>query len=378
MPRLRKLGKSGNYFAIFYDGTHSPKEKSYPLKTTRKDVAMKRYTEAVQGFERGTFDPWNPDSASETLSVAEAADRFLQAKEHLRPKSQRAYRIAVEGMQRCLSAGLLLRDVALKHIRPYLTEEGKARSTHRHRYRHLRTFLNWCVDQGHLDGSPLEDFTPPKERKKQAAFLSEGDLERLLNAIEHDAQAKRDGLDPETGEAKKHSSLAQGRLTWLSDVVRVAVTTGMRRGELAALRWGHVDLEHGYIHIRNTHGFVTKSGDERTIPLVADARDVIQRLRNEWPEAQPDDHVLRSGTGGPISADYTSRLFKRYVRIAGLSEELKFHSLRHTCASWLAMKGVPLQMIQQILGHSDIGVTQRYSHLLPDSVKQAVHEALSR
>ena len=72
--------------------------------------------------------------------------------------------------------------------------------------------------------------------------------------------------------------------------------------------------------------------------------------------------------GRPNEEDVSKR-FKRYVRMAGLSDDIHFHSLRHTYASWLVMAGVDLFRVKELLGHVDISTTMRYAHLAPTSFK---------
>lgn len=385
--RVRKI--NGNYYAYFYDRTSSPKEKSWPLRTSRKDVAWQKAVRLKELYDKGEFDPWTAKTDPlDKLTAREAKVRFLEAKEDLRPKTVEAYTYAMEGLLEAFPANIFIQDVRLKHVRPYLDDDTVSVATRRHRYRHIRTFFNWCVKEEHIKKSPLKRYTPPKDGKKVPAFLSTNELDELLGAIDDHIEKLENGysLDrevyPEEVEYKdkksKHTSYTEGELTWMKDVILLAVSTGMRRGELAALTWGMVDLENGYIHIRNDNGFRTKSGDERSIPLLADGMKVVKRLHQENPDASPSDPVLTTSTGGPISPGYTSKMFKLFVRLADLDERLCFHSLRHTCASWLAMKGVPLQMIQHVLGHSSMNVTEKYSHLLPDAIRDAMADALAR
>ncbi len=161
------------------------------------------------------------------------------------------------------------------------------------------------------------------------------------------------------------------------DLVLLAVGTGLRLGELAALRWSAVDFETGFLTVRSGEGFRTKSGHERAVPLAGDAQEVLLRLSSER-EDDLDGPVVTYGDGRPIVAKYASKRFKRYVRLAKLPEQIRFHSLRHTCASWLVMRGVPLLIVQQILGHSSIQVTERYAHLAPDVMKAAMHQAFGK
>ena len=78
-----------------------------------------------------------------------------------------------------------------------------------------------------------------------------------------------------------------------------------------------------------------------------------------------------------IKPDWATKRFKFFVRKAKLPqrERLRFHSLRHTAGSWLAMRGVPMRVIQAILRHSSISVTERYSHLQPEVMGAAMEEA---
>jgi len=153
-------------------------------------------------------------------------------------------------------------------------------------------------------------------------------------------------------------------------MIQVAVCTGLRRGELLRLRWQDIDLSNAVLYVRNRGTERTKSGDERAVLLAGDALDVLQRLQNDGGPEFVDSSER------PIKADRVSRRFKFYVRKAKLRDRnrLKFHSLRHTTGSWLAMKGVPMRVIQGILGHSSVQVTEQYSHLAPEVAVKAMQE----
>ncbi|NBB86924.1 MAG: tyrosine-type recombinase/integrase [Bacteroidetes bacterium] len=80
-------------------------------------------------------------------------------------------------------------------------------------------------------------------------------------------------------------------------------------------------------------------------------------------------------TGGRMNDLYVSKQYRTYRRLAKLPEGLSFHSLRPTCASWLVQRGASLSIVQHILGHGDIQVTQKYTHLAPDVMKAAMEQA---
>jgi len=165
----------------------------------------------------------------------------------------------------------------------------------------------------------------------------------------------------------------------MKEMIRVAVGTGLRRGELLNLQWGDVDLESGRLVVRNRDGFTAKNGRERTVPLRGDALETLRAMKEERPSLD-NDPVFVDASGDVPKPDRVSKRFKFYVRKAGLSDRdnLSFHSCRHTTGSWLSMQGVPLRVISEILGHSNTQVTEMYSHLSPDVMDRAMDETFGK
>ena len=369
MASIRKV--SGNYYARFYDRNRSPQRCSVPLRTSRKDVARKRLHDMERRHEKGTFDPWNPDEAdADRLTLEEAAEQFMQSRQHLRPKTIEAYSTATSGLLDTTPPGLLAGDVKPRHVRPYVKDEDMANATQRHRQGTLKTFFKWCMEEGMIDENPCEKIHVPKKSKKVPSYLTPKQLKRLLRAIEADVEMK----EAEEGRIR------DGQVTWLKDVILLAVNTGLRRGELCSLRWANVNLDTGFITVRSGEDFQTKSGDERAIPLSEEASGILRRLHTQR-EAETEGHsgptgyVLRGYHGGQLNAEYASKQFKKYVRLAKLPESISFHNLRHTCASWMVQSGVSLPIVQAVLGHSDVKVTQKYAHLAPDVMKAGIQQA---
>jgi integrase len=153
-------------------------------------------------------------------------------------------------------------------------------------------------------------------------------------------------------------------------MIFVAMRTGLRRGELMGLRWIDVDLEAGRILVRQAyvHGqFVTPKSDKpREVPL---GDDVIKELRIHRHERGP--LVFCDHEGKPFTAGQLMWPLERARKNAGL-RPLKWHVLRHTFASHLAMRGVALKVIQELLGHSSIDTTMIYAHLSPEVARDAV------
>jgi len=353
-PRLRT--RDGRYYIVFYNAHQSPAQKWVTLGTHIESQAMDAYSSLRREYLFGTYDPWTEHRREQALTVSEVAARFLRRPE-LRPNSKRSYRGVLDCFIQSLPAGILLDAVGAEHINKFIEQRNLAKSSRASYYRQLRAFFNWATEAGYLRTTPFSRMKAPRVGRLNPPFLSKEDLGRLLRAAEADAQIKC------------AVSMPAGN-RWFTDAVLFAVATGFRLGEIVHLRWMDVSLEHGTVSVTNRGDFESKSGHDRTIPLVASAREVIMRLDAQRAPDKSDaaDSVFRSATGGRLSAGYLSERFRFYRRLAKLDDRLHFHSLRHTTASWLAMAGVPIQIIAEILGHRSLKVTEGYAHLSPDSL----------
>lgn len=158
----------------------------------------------------------------------------------------------------------------------------------------------------------------------------------------------------------------------------IGLRTGLRAGELRGLEWGDVDLTGRRIHVRRTDpgrpGMTSnepKGGRARVVPLTPEAVECLRDLASQAPKRKVSDRVwlpLHHKRNGEMTPGRTEthgfRAMVRATRKAKL-EGVSWHALRHTCASWLIMRGVPHRVVQAILGHASLTETERYSHLLP-------------
>lgn len=171
------------------------------------------------------------------------------------------------------------------------------------------------------------------------------------------------------GEAERLVAAAVGDSTFHTMVV-VALNTGLRQGELLALRWKDVDLNAGRLVVRQNvaRGVVgtPKNGRSREVPL------------NDRALGALNDHLHRRGElvfcqddGSMLTKNMCRRPLDRLRQGAGLME-LGWHDLRHSFASHLVMRGVSLKAVQELLGHATIEMTMRYAHLSPNVTRDAV------
>jgi integrase len=142
--------------------------------------------------------------------------------------------------------------------------------------------------------------------------------------------------------------------------IMLLLLTGARRNEITQARWDYVDWEKRKLLVP-----LSKSGKPRTIALNNAALELLRRMRSEI----PGPYIVPSGvTGAPPPS-----LFFPWNRIrerAGLPD-LRLHDLRHSFASFLVNRGISLYVVQELLGHGHARYTQRYAHLLPDTLHEA-------
>jgi len=150
----------------------------------------------------------------------------------------------------------------------------------------------------------------------------------------------------------------------LKSIVIFAINTGMRLSEILNLTWDDVDLERGFITVRNT-----KNGEIRYLPMNTTLRDLLRQLKKDCRKS--NIYVFGNLQGSNYRRYTISHWFKEVVRTAGI-QNFHFHDLRHTFASYLVMAGVDIMTVKELLGHKTLDMTLRYSHLSPSFQRQAI------
>ncbi|SEM97034.1 tyrosine-type recombinase/integrase [Halomonas caseinilytica] len=243
-------------------------------------------------------------------------------------------------------------------------------------------------DVGELTGQDIKAYTRWRREAGRANATINRELAALSSAINHCNKEWEWGLpNPVKGRMLKEPHHREryliraevGRLVTearklrygdlLADFIELAVHTGCRRGELLGLEWPRVTLERGReaITLNSRH---TKSGKPRQVPLNATAAGAIRR-RAAWRANHAPDTpwVFARQDGAQVKSIRNG--FEKAAKQAGL-DDLRIHDLRHTAASWLVTDGVPLEVVKELLGHSSITMTERYAHLAPHRVREAV------
>ena len=149
----------------------------------------------------------------------------------------------------------------------------------------------------------------------------------------------------------------------LKRIVKTALFTGMRKGEILWLKWKNVDFDNNIILLDRT-----KNGDIREVPLSRELRDI---LLVESAGKTMEEYVFPKEDGSRYVDVRVA--YKAALKASGITG-FRFHDLRHTFASHMVMSGVDILTVKEILGHKDISMTMRYAHLAPQHKEQAIYK----
>jgi integrase len=209
----------------------------------------------------------------------------------------------------------------------------------------LRTILNLAIKWGHLKENPTRGVTKLKVNdSKPPRFLTVEECQRLLDACPPD----------------------------LHPIYFTFLHTGMRKAELENLEWDDVDFKRGKIKIRRKDFRQPKTG-EREIPVSAQLSEILLQLKRANDDNLKSNFVFPHRDGGKIKTKLREQLI-RIAKKAGIADLTRVHTLRHTFASHLVMKGVDLPTVKKLMGHADIETTMIYAHLAPDHLADAVNK----
>src|SRR5215212_10153869 len=370
-PRRNKEGKITGYRGSYFTADDKRRYVSAKTKTEARRALRQAMADADRGLifdadnlKVGEYlDRWLADSVSDTVK-ATTFERYEQiTRLHLKPALGR----------------VKLKTLTPAHVRSLYREKLEAGLSSR-TVRYIHTTLHKALKQAVMDGliprNATEAVKPPQPTREEMHPLTPEQAKLLLQAA-HEAGDRLEAL------------------------YVLAIHTGLRQGELLGLKWDDVDLDDGSIQVRRTLA-ITKSGPVFTSPKTARSRrsvkltskatealkshlerqlGEIDRVGSLWSPGDADGLIFASETGEPLDRRaVTKQKFKPLLKRAGLPE-IRFHDLRHTCATLLLTRNVNPKIVSEMLGHATIAITlDTYSHVLPnmrDHAAAAMEDALS-
>jgi site-specific recombinase XerD len=213
-------------------------------------------------------------------------------------------------------------------------------------YRTLKAAFSKAESWGYISSNPFKKVKAPKVPKSHPQFITQEEFQIILSVTKR---------------------------TDLKDIFVIAFYTGMRLGEILNMKWSWIDFSQKIITTKNSNGYSTKSKKERTIPMNEKVQQIINHKLTSLNGSSKENYIFQNSNCIKFNEDFISKQFKKIIRKAKLSDEIHFHTLRHSFASILVQRGVSLYVVKELLGHEDIKTTQVYSHLTQVSLLNAVN-----
>lgn len=238
----------------------------------------------------------------------------------------------------------------------------------------LQSVLSRAVEWDVIDKHPLAGLKPLKfDNTGRVRFLTAEEESALREAL-----VDREGRLRHARTRFNAWRVARGRkplperdgdlLDHLRPLVIVALNTGLRRGELLGLKWGDVNLTGKILTVT---GASAKSGHTRRVPLNREAMNILTAWQARQGKPGASALVFPGRDGERMWSISTS--WESVMKLAGL-KNFRLHDCRHHFASKLVQAGVDLYTVKELLGHSEVAMTERYSHLAPDNLRVAVEK----
>jgi site-specific recombinase XerD len=235
-----------------------------------------------------------------------------------------------------------IKPFTIEKIKKNILADGKSPRSLQYVFATIRQVWNMARRDGLISGdSPTKQVKIPKIDNKRIRFLSHEEADLLLEALKE---------DPLT-----------------HDLALLSLQTGLRVGEMAKLKWSHIDLDRGIIHVMDSKG-----GKGRVAYITKKLKTMLKARKRRG----PNDHVFIRQDGELITD--MPRIFFDVVNDLGFNNDITdsrqkvvAHTLRHTFASWHVEAGTDLYTLKTLMGHSVMAMTERYAHLSNGTLQNA-------
>lgn len=265
---------------------------------------------------------------------------YLKQSESIhRPKTTKQLKTIFKMLQDHLG-NVQLSSITLIDIKGFLQEKHSVSPFTAQKYlAYLRKAFSDAVSDGYLLSNPFDKIENFKIPEKQPLFFTESEFQELLKVIDDND---------------------------LKHLVIFSTHTGLRQMEALTLKWNQINFKDRYLILDNNSN-ITKSQKVGTVPLNITALQILTER-----EMTKESEFVFTYKGKEITQDFISKKFKKYVIKAGLNPKYRFHTLRHTNASWMVQRGASILNVSKILRHSNVKVSEIYSHLKPDNLLNTI------
>lgn len=295
--------------------------------------------------------------------------RYLSVEKNASPHTCRCYRRDLEGFQDFLkSSGTVLSlagEVEIERvdrmdIRKYLSflHRKNRKSSIARKISTLRSFYKYLVREQVIPSNPAKSVSTPKAEKRLPTTLTVDEAFRLMES-------------PQTISVKSSEGSRERRLRDRA-ILELLYSSGLRVSELVELNSNQLNLDLGIVKVMG------KGRKERIVPVGAKATEALEAYLKERGILGEDEPIFVNSLGGRLTARSVGRLMKKHSRQSGIFRKVSPHSLRHTFATHLLDAGADIREIQEMLGHSSLSTTQRYTHISAGKLMEVYDKAHPR
>ena len=281
--------------------------------------------------------------------LAEDFRNYLRIERGMSPNTVASYVRDVEGLLKAYE-GYLPADIGTAEVERHLSDriqKGLSKRSQARLLSSLRSFFNWCIEEGDLKDNPCDRIDAPKLGKYLPAVLSVEEVDAIMESVD-----------------LKASSGLRDRA-----ILEVLYGCGLRVSECTGLLISHVHLDEGYVDV------VGKGNKQRIIPLGEMAAEAVRNYLPARPEPAArayEDVLFLNRSGRPLSRVSVFNLVKERAMAAGIHKEISPHTFRHSFATHLIEGGADLRIVQEMLGHESILTTEIYTHIDSSTWQAAV------
>jgi integrase/recombinase XerC len=279
---------------------------------------------------------------------------YLALEKNASPHTCRGYRKDLEGFEDFLKSsgmylnptgGVEIEKVDRMAIRKYLSflHRKNRKSSIARKISTLRSFFKYLIREQVIPSNPAKSVSTPKVEKTLPTTLTVDEAFRLMESPK--------SIPGTSSEVSKESRVRDRA------ILELLYSSGLRVGELVGLNFNQLDPELGIVRVMG------KGRKERIVPVGVKAIDALKAYLEGRGGLTEDAPIFVNSSGGRLTARSVGRVIKKYTRHSGIFRKVSPHSLRHTFATHLLDAGADIREIQEMLGHSSLSTTQRYTHV---------------
>jgi integrase/recombinase XerC len=294
---------------------------------------------------------------------------YLSLEKNASPHTCRCYRKDLEGFEDFLkSSGIYLSPtggveiekvdrIAIRKYLSFLHRRNKKSSIAR-KISTLRSFFRYLIREQVISFNPAKSVSTPKVEKTLPTTLTVDEAFRLMES-------------PKSLPEKPSAASKENRLRDRA-ILELLYSSGLRVSELVGLNFNQLDSDLGIVRVMG------KGRKERIVPVGAKAIEALKAYFEERRVFKGENPIFINSFGGRLTARSVGRLIKKYTRHSGIFRRVSPHSLRHTFATHLLDAGADIREIQEMLGHSSLSTTQRYTHVSMGKLMEVYDKAHPR